>query len=342
MTVREHEARTVPPEATPASATRRRSFRIPIPAMSIVGPLVVLVAMIVFFSQRNSAFTSTLNLQTLGQQGAELLLVSLAAMLVILLGSIDLSVGASVTISGMSLAYFSGRGASVAILVVVCVAVGVGVGVINSLLYVYARIPSFLATLGMLFLLPGLAQQLYGAQPQSLEADGLINAIEGTIAGIPVSLVLALVALLVVAAALSATTWGRHVYAVGGNERVAQLSGIDVARTKIVAFTLGGALCGLAGLLLTVRITSATADMGSGLLLPSIAAVVIGGTPLTGGVGGPLRTLLGVALLTVLVNGMQVMSLDPFTQQIVQGLVVIAAVGIAAQRRRQRRDAIVK
>jgi ribose/xylose/arabinose/galactoside ABC-type transport system permease subunit len=306
-----------------------------------VGPFLVLIVLWIYFTIESSAFFSIANVQEMGREAAELLLVALAGTMPILLGSIDLSVGSIVTLAGMTLAYYS-AGQSWWLLVLLCAGLGLAAGLINGLVFVYGRVPSFLVTLGTSFLFPGVAQQVFGAVPITLSSQGLINGIQRNVLGVPVPCLIALAGLAVVTLITRNTVFGRNVYAVGGNERVARLSGISVRGTKIACFAIGGILCGLAALLLCVRISSATGDMGSDLLLPSIAAVVIGGTPLTGGVGGPVRTVLGVVLLEVLVDGMNIMSVSPFVEQIVEGLVVIAAVVAAVQRGDRGREAIVK
>lgn len=306
-----------------------------------LGPFVVLIALFIFFSVQSPSFLTVSNLQEIAREAAELLLVALAATLPILLGSIDLSVGSMVTLVGMAVAYYS-LGSPWWVLVLICLGLGLAAGMLNGLIYVYGRVPSFLVTLGTLFLFPGIAQQIFGAVPITLSSPQLINIVEGNIAGIPIEFLIALFGLVLVALATRYTVFGRNVYAVGGNERVARQSGIRVDATKVAGFAIGGVLCGVAALLLCVRIGSGTGDMGADLLLPSIAAVVIGGTPLTGGVGGPVRTVLGVALLEVLIDGMNIMSVSPFVEQIVEGLVVIIAVVAAVRRGPGSRDAIVK
>lgn len=306
-----------------------------------LGPFAVLIVLFIYFSLASSSFLTISNLQEIAREAAELLLVALAATLPILLGSIDLSVGSMVTLVGMAVAYYS-LGNSWWLLVLLCLGLGLAAGLLNGLIYVYGRVPSFLVTLGTLFLFPGIAQQVWGAIPITLNSPQLINVVEGNISGIPVEFIIALFGLAVVALITRYTVFGRNVYAVGGNERVARQSGIRVNATKVACFAIGGILCGVAALLLCVRIGSGTGDMGSDLLLPAIAAVVIGGTPLTGGVGGPVRTVLGVALLEVLIDGMNILSVSPFVEQIVEGLVVIVAVVAAVRRGAATRDEIVK
>jgi ribose transport system permease protein len=306
-----------------------------------LGPVAVLVALVIYFSLATHAFLTVGNLQSLAWNAAVLLLVALSGTLVILLGSIDLSVGSIVTLVGMSLAHFSGD-MTWWLLVLLCLGVGCAAGLLNGLIYVYGRVPSFLVTLGTLYLFPGFAQQVFGAIPISLNSSTLVNIVTGQPLGIPVPAIIAVVVWLIVCAVGYYTVFGRDVYAIGGNETVARLNGINVTRTKIICFALGGVFCALAAILLSVQVLSSTGDMGSGLLLPSIAAVVIGGTTLSGGNGGPARTILGVILLEVLVDGMNVMSVSPYAQQIVEGLTVILAVLVSVKHGRRAQNLVVK
>jgi len=130
------------------------------------------------------------------------------------------------------------------------------------------------------------------------------------------------------------TKFGRYCYALGENESVVELAGAKVDRYKIYPFVLSGLLCAIGGMLLALRISSASPGVGDGLLLPSIAAIVMGGTALTGGVGGPHRTILGVLVIAVLQNGMNLTAVDPFVQEIILGAVVVAAVALSIDRRK--------
>ena len=246
--------------------------------LSILGPVVVLVLMFTFFAFASRSFLSLGNMQALGQLAGETLLVSAAATVVILLGSIDLSVGAIAGLCGMTLAFTTQSGWPLGAALALSIGLGILAGLTNGLLFVIARIPSFLATLGMLFILPGIAVFLYGSAPISFDNAALSNVLFSAVAGVPLPLIVGFVLVLGLAAILRWTVFGQHVYVVGGNERVARMSGVRVRQIKIAVFVISGLFCAIAGILLTVRISSATSGMGSNLLLLAIAATVIGGT----------------------------------------------------------------
>lgn len=168
--------------------------------------------------------------------------------------------------------------------------------------------------------------------PVSIENESFLDAYSGRTAGIPNSVLIAVILIGIAAFMLNLTVFGREVRAIGGGERIALLSGIQVDRTKVLIFVLSGLLCGMAGLLQGARAMAATAQLGEGLELDAIAAVVVGGTPLTGGVGSIQGTILGALIITILSNGMNIIGLDPYFQNIVKGLVLVLSVFITIDR----------
>jgi ribose transport system permease protein/putative xylitol transport system permease protein len=295
-------------------------------------PLLAAALLIIYFSSKNSLFFTLDNARNIGQQSSVLLLVALAGTVVILIGSIDLSVGAIVTVTGILCAsMIDGSGP---VLAVVCaIAIGVGIGLINGALMVGLRIPSFLVTLGMLSILTGIANKAAGGAPVLFSDQAFSDAVNGeAVLGIPNVVVLALATVALLWFVSFRTRFGRYLFAIGGGEGVAALSGVPVNRYKVAAFAVAGALCGLAGALVTGQVGAGTPGIGSPYLLDSIAAVVMGGTALSGGVGGPHRTVIGVFVIAVLSNGMDVTQVDDFTQDIVKGLVIIVAVALTIDR----------
>ena len=309
-------------------------------ALLAVSPYAGLLAMTIYFAASTPFFLTLSNMQSIAQQASVLLLVALGATFPILMGSIDLSVAGMVTLTGITTALLAQAGVSGVLLVVAILAVGGTAGLVNGVVFSYVGLPSFLVTLGTSFVFTGAALLSIGGVPVPLQDPSLAKFVNGlALAGIPnVALIAAVVFIGCIGIAYW-TAFGRNVYAIGGGEKVAILAGIRVKKQKTLAFVLCGVLCGLAGLLLAARLYSGSPGMGDPYLLSSIAAVVIGGTPLSGGVGGPQRTLLGVLLLGVLLDGMTLLSVGPFTQQIVEGLVVITAVALALRR---RGEALVK
>jgi ribose transport system permease protein len=295
-------------------------------------PFASIVALVIYFTAVNPLFFSASNALNIGRQSSVLLLVSLAETVVILIGSIDLSVGALVTLTGILTALtvdtLGALGGGL-----VGVAAGAFVGLANGLLVTMLRVPSFLVTLGMLSILSGVTNQI--SQGQSiLFANTLLPSLvnNAPILGVPNVIWFGLGATAILTIVAYKTKLGRYLYALGGGEVVAAHAGVPVTLYKVLAFVLSGAICGFSGVMLTGQVGAGTPTAGSGLLLNSIAAVVMGGTALSGGIGGPHRTLLGVLVIAILTNGMDVTEVNSFTQDIVKGAVIILAVSLTIDR----------
>lgn len=265
------------------------------------------------------------------------LCLSLGMTLVILSGGIDLSVGSVLALAGAVAAGLLKNGLALPRLnllvqftvpgsLVAGIAVGLALGWANGLAVTRFKLPPFVATLGMLSIARGLTMLWTGGFPVTGLGDAFGRLGTGHALGIPMPVWIsaALVAMFIVLT--RRTRFGRHLYAVGGNERAATLSGLAVPRIKLMVYTLGGGLAAVAGLLVTARLDSATPNAGLGYELDSIAAVVIGGTSLSGGRGSILGTVLGCLIIGVLNNGLFLLDVSPFWQQVVKGFVILAAV----------------
>jgi len=301
-------------------------------ARSLIFPLVGLVVLIAFFGVAADNFLTIDNFYSVLRDAAVLLILSIGVTWVILMGSIDLSVGAVLTLAGMVTAIMMD---DVGFLPAIGLGLGVGLGsgILNGLLFAYAKVPSFLVTLGTSLALGGIALWTVGGRSvqvfditfSQLSTSSLIGELPN----------IALWSLVIYALAIvigSRTRFGRFTYAIGGGEQVARLSGVPVQRYKFYALMVSGLLASVAGILLTARVGAATPTMGDTAALQTIAAVVMGGTALTGGVGGVHRTLLGVLVITILANGMDTMGVNPYLQLIIQGAVVILAVALTLDR----------
>lgn len=293
-------------------------------------PVGLLVLLCLGFALTSDRFLSVNNGLIILQQSAVLLVAAVAMTFVIVSGSIDLSVGSVVALSALGAAAFS---ASLGVWAIVpAVAIGVVCGVVNGGLFAYGKIPSFIVTLGTMVIFRGLVLLYTKGAPVSIADRDFLMVFTGRSLGIPNTVLIALVATAVAAVIFNHTVFGREVRAVGGGERVALLSGIGVNRVKLGVFVLCGALCGLAGLLQSARTMAATAQLAQGLELDVIAAVVVGGTPLTGGIGRIRGTVLGVLIIAILSNGMNMTGVDPYLQNILKGLVLIVAVFLTIDR----------
>jgi ribose transport system permease protein len=290
-------------------------------------PLAALLALVAFFSVRAEAFLSAANLTLISGQAGILLLASLGATLVVVAGSVDLSVGSIALLTGAIVALLINAGIGNPIVVVlVAIVVGAAIGLLNGAVFAYGRVPSFIATLGTLSLFAGIGLTILQGSTINFTDQGIRDlAIGQFIPNVQNAALFAVVAFLIVWFFARRTRFGLYVYAVGGNERVVELAGVSTRRVKVLIFIVSGITAGLAGLLLTAQLGAAGPTTGSTILLDSVAAIVIGGTALSGGVGGVGRTVLGVLILTVLSNGLNQIGAADYTQTIIKGLVIIVA-----------------
>jgi ribose transport system permease protein len=301
--------------------------------------LVALVLLVGAMSLLSDRFLTAENAWNILRQISVNLCVSIGMTLVILAGGIDLSVGAILALAGAVAADVLKNGVVLSPLavelqftvfgaIVAGLLVGAGAGLFNGLVITLFRMPPFVATLGMFSIARGLTMLWTGGFP--ITGLGREFGFLGTevFLGIPMPVWISgtLVGTFVVLT--KKTCFGRYVYAVGGNQRAAHLSGVPVNRIKIAVYTLSGLLAGAAGLIVTARLDSAQPNAGLGYELDSIAAVVIGGTSLSGGRGSVLGTVLGCLIIGVLNNGLFLLDVSPFWQQVVKGFVILAAVAI--------------
>jgi len=295
-------------------------------------PLAMLVLLIVIFSIASPRFLTFSNLLIVLQQGTVLLVAALGMTFVIMAGSIDLSVGSIVALAALAAALTADSLGAAAI--IPAIAVGAVAGLINGVLLAKGKVPSFIATMGAMVVYRGIVLLFTRGAPVSIEDEQFLDVYTNRTLGIPHSVIIGLVLTFVAYGIINRTVFGREVRAIGGGERVAILTGIQVARVKIYMYVLLGALCGIAGLLQGARAMAATAQLGEGLELDVIAAVVVGGTPLTGGVGSVVGTMLGVLIITLLSNGMNMAGVDPYLQNIVKGTVLVCAVFVTIDRKK--------
>jgi ribose transport system permease protein/putative xylitol transport system permease protein len=299
-----------------------------------IGPFAMLIVLGVLFTVTTEEFLSYGNLiGNVARNSAVLLLVALAGTFPILQQSIDLSVESTVTLTGVLTVVLIGQFQLGLLAIPLALGAGMLAGLANGLVFTKLKVPSFLVTLGTLSILMGFALIITGGSTITFRNQAIRGIATGQwIPGVPN---LVMWGLLIYGATVFLawrTKFGRYCFALGENERVVELAGAKVDRYKIYPFVLSGLLCGTAGVLLTLRISSASPNIAGGLMLPSIAAVVMGGTALTGGVGGPHRTILGVLVIAILQNGMNLLSVNPFVQEIILGVVVVSAVALSIDR----------
>lgn len=284
-----------------------------------------LIFLIGIFAFLNSSFLSLGNLRAIELSAAILLVAACGVSFVILMGSIDLSTGPTVSLAGMLVTALLPKLGYSALLI--GPALGLLIGLLNGMLFVFARIPSIITTLGTGTALSGLV--FFVSDGQSIPVyDDFIQQM--TLAG-PIQVLPSLIiyAMLIYGLCIfidERTSFGRTVLAIGGDERVATLLGAQVDRSKILAFTISGFLAGVTGVLLASRLGTAASQMGTYLTLDAITAAVVGGVSILGGRGGIRNVLAGVLIIAVLSNGMNILSLHPYLQTIIKGVIIVLAV----------------
>jgi inositol transport system permease protein len=321
---------------TQARSTAPSSFRI----LKQFGPLLFLFALMLVFAVTNEAFLTQLNLFNVARQISITGLIALGMTFVILTAGIDLSVGSMLAFCGMvaavvakgttantlSLGTTQATGWGWPAALFVAVAVGTLAGFLQGLLITRLRVPPFVVTLGGLTIFRGFTLMLSGGGPISGFSPEMRWFGTGLVGPVPVPVLIFAAAAILCHVVLRYTRFGRAVYAVGGNAEAARLSGIRVDRVLVAVYMIVGFFAGFAAFVLSARLNSAEAVAGIGYELTVISAVVIGGTSLFGGIGSIGGTVVGAALIGVLVNGLQLNNVSSYTQQVTIGFILIAAV----------------
>lgn len=289
--------------------------------------LLIFLILLVISSVVSPSFLTGENLSNLLRQNAPIGLVSLGMLLVILTGGIDLSVGSIVAFAGVAFALLSYEVYLSAGFLLVLLG-GIAIGATSGYLVAFRKITPFIATLALMTVVRGLAYLLSKGAPITVgpHSSSILLLGTGTILGVPISAILLFVVFGLAFVMLRYHVFGRHIIAVGSNEEAVRLSGISVERTKFLVYTISGFLTALAGLLTVGRTGVGTPNIGVGLELDAIAAVVIGGASLMGGKGSVMNTLLGVLILGMIGNIMNLMDVTAYMQQVVKGLIIILAV----------------
>jgi ribose transport system permease protein len=303
------------------------------------GVLVALLLMCLFLWQATPAFLTVRNLLNVGRQVSLIGIMAIGMTFVLISREVDLSVGSIYALAGLMCGILILAGWPLWAAIAAALLIGVGAGAVNGLLSTYGLLPSFIATLGMMSVLRGVAllitdgqpvtvNEVEGGNPQTLEAFYFLG--QGRLFdAVPMQLIFFIGVALLGWLLLSKTVFGFRVYAVGGSDKAARVSGVKVFQTKITAFVIMGLLAGLSGILSLAFLPSGQAGRtGVGTELDVIAAAIVGGASLSGGEGTILGTILGVLIIGVLRNGLVLMGISPFWQETIIGLVIILAVGL--------------
>ncbi len=296
---------------------------------ALVGLLVLCLALFI----ATPDFLTAGNMLNIGIQASTIAVLAFGMTFVIVAAGIDLSVGSVAALSAMvSASMFTTAGLNGWVALLGGLLTGAACGAASGLATAYGRLPSFIATLAMLSVARGLTLVVSDGRP--VRTADQVSFLGGNIGPIPMPIVVLVIAGLVAAFLLNRTVIGRYMYAVGGNTEAARLSGIPVQKVLVIVFALSGLFAGLAGMLLSGRLDSAQPQAAVGYELDAIAAVVIGGASLAGGVGRISGTLVGALVLVVIRNGLNLLNVSSFWQQVVIGLVIALAVGIDVLRRK--------
>ncbi|MGK9044603.1 ABC transporter permease [Mammaliicoccus vitulinus] len=291
-------------------------------------PFIGLILLVVVISIMNSAFLDLSNLLNLLRQVSINGLIAFGMTFVILTGGIDLSVGSILALSSAFTAILITSGLDPIVALIVGVLGGFLLGVFNGVLVTFGSMAPFIATLATMTIFRGLTLVVTDGNPITNLGDSYMFQLfgKGYFFGIPVPAVTMIIVFIVLAIILQKTTFGRHTYAIGGNEIASKISGIKVNRVKILIYGISGLMSALAGAILTSRLNSAQPTAGTSYELDAIAAVVLGGTSLTGGKGRIIGTFIGVLIIGVLNNGLNLLGVSSFYQQVVKGIVILIAV----------------
>jgi ribose transport system permease protein len=311
------------------------------------GALIILLALVIGFTLATPDFLTENNLKNILRQYSVPMILAVGQTLVIVSRGIDLSVASTAALSGSLMGVaFAHWGWPEPAALALGVAAGFAVGAFNGFVITKWHVPDFIATLGTFSAVRGIALLITDglpvpdftkAQEGRTVPDSITTLGSESLLGIPLIAVVALVCILVGGFILGRTRLGRSAYAIGGNTEAARVSGIRVERSKIWIYVISGMLAAVAGFMLTGRQGSANALMGEGMELQSIAAVVIGGTNLFGGEGRVSGTVIGILVIAVLGNGLQIVGVAEFWQRVVNGLIIVAVVALDQWRRRQAR-----
>lgn len=307
---------------------------------SIFGILIALIVLCGDLAIASNVFFTPSNFLNVLQQISINFVIAVGMTFVIISGGIDLSVGSNIALSGLLMAILMKNfGVGVVPTILICILFSGLIGLINGVMIAYLDLPPFIATLGMMGIARGAAYTVTGGQPLYTMPEGF-TAISSRVAGIPLYAILIMLAVFVLGwYGLKYTRSGRFTYAIGGNENCAKLSGINIGKTKCLVYTISGLCCGVAALLLTSRLDSAVPTNADGQEMDAIAAVVIGGTSMKGGEGSMLGTLIGILIIGVIANGLNLLGVAQGPQKMVKGLIIVIAVIIDVVRRKASESA---
>jgi ribose/xylose/arabinose/galactoside ABC-type transport system permease subunit len=303
------------------------SYKKRVQGVGVYGILMAFAVICIALALSTPRFLTVSNLTIIVTQVSINALLAFGVTFVIITGGIDLSLGSMVAVTGVVAAMFAHPDTfPLAVPLVLALGAGFLMGGFNGLVITKSKVPPFIVTLGTMTIGRGLALILSKGRPVSNLSDTFNFIGGGQVLGIPFPIIILIVVFVLCSLLLKKTIWGRYMYAVGGNEQAARASGISVEKIKMLVYILSGLLAGLAGIVLTSRITTGQPNAGQGFELDAIAAAIIGGTSTSGGSGTMTGTLIGALLIGVISNGLDLLNVTSYYQQVVMGVIIIGAV----------------
>lgn len=299
-------------------------------------PVIILAALVLFFSFSTKGFFSLSNFRSLLNQLALPLLVSVSVTFVIVLGSINLAVEGLMALSGciFSVMVMNSRNSNDygLLAIPIVLVIGLVAGLLIGIIHVKVKLPSFMVTYAFNYIFLGFALMSYMGIPASI-TDPVLSTIHlKEFLGIPLITWVAILMFVIALVFQKCTAFGQYIFAIGSNEKNLQATGVNVARVKLGVFAFSGICLSIAGIIAALRLGRGEVAMSSGRMFPAFTAIVLGGTPMSGGRGGMLNTLIGALVITVLINGMVLMGVSAYVQDGIQGIVILIAVILSIKR----------
>ncbi|KLT18114.1 ABC transporter permease [Neobacillus vireti] len=305
------------------------------PFMSKYGIVFILLAMIIVMSFMSDTFLRTQNILNIVRQISFIGIVAMGVTIVIITTGIDLSSGSVIALTSVLVASVAHPGDSLIGALALGAGIGIACGAVNGIITAKGKIPPFIATLGMMTAARGLALLFSDGRPIPNLSESFMFLGKGVVAGIPVPIIVFILIGIISHILLSKTKFGKYTYAIGGNEHAAKICGINVDRYLIFIYMYAGLLSAIAGMMLTARISVGQPSMGVSFELDAIAAAVIGGTSLSGGVGTIPGTIIGALIIGVLNNSLDLLGVSSYWQQILKGAIIVSAVLIDSRKNKK-------
>lgn len=315
----------------------KNTYQTRVRSLGVFGILLAFVVICAALALITPRFLTAGNLTIILTQVSINALLAFGVTFVIITGGIDLSLGSMVAVTGVAAALFAHPNTfPLVVPLLIALIAGMAMGGFNGLVITKSKVPPFIVTLGTMTIGRGLALIMSKGRPVSNLSDAFNFIGGGQVFGIPFPIIILIIVFILCWLLLKKTIWGRYMYAVGGNEQAARASGISINRIKMLVYTLSGALAALAGIVLTSRITTGQPNAGQGFELDAIAAAIIGGTSTSGGSGTMTGTLIGALLIGVISNGLDLLNVTSYYQEVVMGVIIIGAVVLDGLNRKDK------